>query len=339
VRTLVVPVVGMATGRPWIAGGSLGALLARRVLLGILTLLLVSLVVFGATQLLPGDVATAILGRSATPVRLATLRAQLHLDQSPVRQYLGWLSGLMRGDLGASLVTGQPVAAEIGGRIYNSLILVVITAVISLPIAVVAGVVAAVRHNRATDLVLSTLALAFAALPEFVVGIALIVTSSLLIPHWLPLVSMVSPGQSPLEAPRILVLPVLTLTLIVFPYVFRMMRGAMIDVLESEYIEMARLKGVARHRLLIVHAMPSALPPTIQAIALTLAYLAGGIVVVEYVFGYAGVGQGIVNAVVARDLPEIQDLTLMLAAVYVALNILADTCTLLLTPKLRTRRP
>lgn len=313
-------------------------MLLRRLVLGLLTLVLVSLVVFAATQLLPGDVATAILGRTATPARVAALRAALHLDHTPIAQYGLWLLGLLHGDLGNSLVTGTPVLKDISGRLYNSAILVIITALISLPIAVISGLIAAVRHDKAADVALSTLALALSALPEFVVGIALIITSSLLIPQVLPMVSLVAPGHSPLQTPRVLVLPTLTLTLIVFPYVFRMMRGSMIDVLESDYIEMARLKGVSPHRLLIVHALPSALPPTIQAIALTLAYLAGGIVVVEYVFGYFGIGQGIVSAVVSRDLPEIQDLTLILAAVYVILNIIADVCTVLLTPKLRTRR-
>ncbi|WP_227308949.1 ABC transporter permease [Acidisoma cellulosilyticum] len=325
-------------GWGWISGGTIGAMLVRRIALGLVTLLLVSLVVFGATQLLPGDVAVAILGRTATPARVAALRAALHLDRSPMAQYGLWLLGLFQGNLGRSLVTNTPVAQDIAGRLHNSAILVSLTAIISLPIAVVAGIAAAHRHDKATDHALSAVALSLSALPEFVVGIALIVLSSLVIPHWLPMVSLVRPGHSPLETPRILVLPLLTLTLIVFPYVFRMMRGSMIDVLESDYIEMARLKGVARHRLLLVHALPSALPPTIQAIALTLAYLAGGIVVVEYVFGYTGIGAGIVQAVVSRDLPEIQDFTLILAGIYVLLNIVADTCTLALTPKLRTGR-
>ncbi len=321
----------------WIRGDTLGAMLSRRVALGLMTLFLVSIVIFAATQLLPGDVAVAILGRTATPARVAAVRAALHLDQPPFVQYILWLWWLMHGDLGRSLVTNAPIADDITGRLRNSAILVSCTAIISLPIALIAGIVSALRHNRVTDHILSTIALSLSALPEFVVGIALIIISSLAIPHWLPMVSLVSPGHSPLETPRILVLPVLTLTLIAFPYVFRMMRGSMIDVLESEYIEMARLKGVSLHRLLVVHALPGALPPAIQAVALTLAYLAGGIVVVEYVFGYAGIGAGIVQAVVSRDLPEIQDLTLILAGIYVLLNILADACTILLTPKLRTR--
>ncbi|MCB8877551.1 ABC transporter permease [Acidisoma silvae] len=331
---------GARTAGPlaWMTGSGLAAMLLRRLLLGLLTLLLVSLVVFAATQLLPGDVATAILGRTATPARIAALRAALHLNHAPLAQYGLWILGLLHGDLGNSLVTGKPILSDIAGRLYNSSLLVIITAVISLPIAVIAGLAAAVRHDRATDIALSTVALALSALPEFVIGIALIIVSSLAAPHVLPMVSLVQPGHSPLQTPRVLVLPLLTLTLVVFPYVFRMMRGSMIDVLESDYIEMARLKGVSPHRLLIVHALPSALPPTIQAIALTLAYLAGGIVVVEYVFGYAGIGEGIVSAVGTRDLPEIQDFTLILAAVYVCLNIIADVCTVLLTPKLRTRR-
>jgi len=172
--------------------------------------------------------------------------------------------------------------------------------------------------------------------PEFVIGIGLIIVFATVVLHWLPPVSLVPPGTSVWASPRILVLPTLTLVIAVFPYIFRMMRSSMIEVLDSEYIEMARLKGIAQRRLILRHALPNAIAPTVQVIALTFAYLAGGVVVVEFVFGFPGIGQGLVNAVFTRDIPMIQFIVVLLAAFYVVVNITADVVAVLVTPKLRT---
>jgi len=218
----------------------------------------------------------------------------------------------------------------------NSLYLMIVVGLVGVPLSLGLGIWAALRRDKAFDHATSTITLAAAALPEFVVAIALIILFATVVLHALPPVSLVAPGTSVWSNPDVLVLPVATLTIAVVPYIYRMARGTMIEVLESEYIEMARLKGTPRRALLLRHALPNALAPTVQAIALTFAYLAGGVVVVEYVFGYPGIGQGLVQAVSARDLPTVQFIVLLLAAFYVAVNILADVVAIMVTPKLRT---
>lgn len=308
----------------------------RRTILGALTLLLVSLVVFVATQYLPGDAAQAVLGRSATPERLEALRRQLNLDDPVLVQYWRWLSGVLTGDPGVSLANQQPILTQVIPRFARSLTLLCLTGLIAIPLAVSAGLWAALKRGSTSDASLTVAALVLAAIPEFIVAIGLITLFSTVIFQWLPPVSMIPPGQSVLSRPSILILPILTLTLIVFPYIFRMVRASTIEVLESEYIEAARLRGLSARRLVLVHALPNAIGPAVQVAGLTLAYLAGGIVVVEYVFGFPGIGQGLINAVTARDLPVIQLTVLLLAAFYVLTNLLADVVTVLVTPRLRT---
>jgi peptide/nickel transport system permease protein len=308
----------------------------RRLVLGVITLWLVSLLVFAATQALSGDAATAILGKTATPERLAALRIQLHLDAPLWRQYAGWLGGLVTGDLGLSLATGHPVAALIGERIGNSAFLVLIAAVIAIPLSLAIGVVSAVRRDRPIDHLLSTLSLVLAALPEFVIGIALILILSIGLFHLLPAVSLLAEGVPLWRQPAQAALPALTLVLAVVPYMSRIMRASMIEVMESDYVEMAALKGLPQRMVVLRHALPNAIVPAIQVIALQLAWLAGGIVVVEYVFRFPGIGQSLVDGVANRDLPVVQALTLMIGAIYVLLNLVADIAAILLTPKLRT---
>jgi peptide/nickel transport system permease protein len=308
----------------------------RRLVLGVVTLWLVSLLVFVATQALSGDAATAILGKTATPERLAALRGQLHLDAPLWRQYAGWLGGLVTGHLGDSLATGHPVADLIGERIGNSAILVLIAALIAIPASLAIGVVSAVRRDRPIDHILSTLSLVLAALPEFVIGIVLILILSIGLFHLLPAVSLLADGVPLWRQPAQAALPALTLVLAVVPYMSRIMRASMIEVMESDYVEMAALKGLPQRLVVLRHALPNAIVPAIQVIALQLAWLAGGIVVVEYVFRFPGIGQSLVDGVANRDLPVVQALTLMIGAIYVLLNLVADIATILLTPKLRT---
>lgn len=307
----------------------------RRLALGVLTLFLVSVLVFAATEALPGNAARAVLGRDATPASLASLEAKLHLNL-PVRvQYERWLGGVLSGKPGRSLVNGDEVLEQVGPRIRNSAILLILAGLFGVPLALLAGIVAATRRDGRFDTMVSTLALALAALPEFVVGIFLVILLATTVIRWLPPVSLVPPGTSALATPRILVLPVLTLVLVIFPYIFRMMRGSMAEILESDYIEMARLKGIGQRRLILLHALPNAIAPVIQVIALTFAYLAGGVVLVEYVFAYPGIGQGLVEAIFARDIPVIQFDVVVLAGFYVSLNIVADLLAALATPRLR----
>ena len=322
--------------RPRILRGISG-LIIRRVALGLLTLLLVSIVVFAATQALPGDPARAILGRSASPDALAALRAQLHLQQSVVGQYLHWLGGLLRGDLGTSLAAaGEPVTDLLGGRIRNSAFLVFVAAAISVPLSILIGSVSALKRDRPLDHVSSVVLLALAALPEFVVGIGLVVLIGINVFQWLPPVSLIDPSKPVYEQLRLVWMPAITLVLAVTPYISRIMRASMIEVLESDYVEMARLKGLPERDVVVRHALPNAIVPTIQVIALQLAYLAGGVVLVEFVFNYPGIGAALVDAVANHDVPVVQALSMLIAVVYVGLNLLADISTILISPRLRT---
>ena len=320
----------------WLRGGGIGGFILRRVLLGVLVLFLVSVIVFVSTQLL-GDPARAILGRDATPDRLAALHKQLHLDSSKVGQYFQWLGGLFKGDLGTSLASSQPVSSVLGSRIANSAVLVILAAVISVPISIAIGSYAALRREKPFDTVTSNVMLVLAALPEFVVAVLLVIVFSTNVFHLLPSISPVPPGTHAWDYPDELVLPVATLVIAVAPYVSRIMRASMIEVLESDYVEMARLKGLPERTVLIRHALPNAIGPVFQVIAINLAYLAGGVVVVESVFNYPGIGLALVDAVNNHDIPVVQALAMLIAAVYVVLNLLADVATILVTPRLRTR--
>ena len=326
-----------ASARPVDLRSPLLGFIVRRLLLGIVVLFLVSVVVFTATQALPGDAARAILGRNATPDSLAALRAQLHLNRPILTQYLIWVGGLLHGDAGMSLAAQEPVSKLIGDRIVNSAFLVLCSGLISIPLSVLIGAYAALHRDKKFDVVVSLVTLVFAALPEFIVGVTLVVVFATTVFQLLPAVSMMSPGTPPWGEPLAVVLPTLTLVLAVTPYVARIMRASMVEVLESDYVEMARLKGLPESIVIWRHALPNALGPTFQVIALNLAYLAGGVIVVEFVFNYAGIGGALRDAVFDRDLPVIQALAMLIAGLYVVLNLMADIGTILVTPRLRTR--
>ena len=311
-------------------------LIVRRIGLGVLTLWLVSLVVFAAVIALPGDAATAILGKEATPDRVAALREQLHLNDSTVSQYLHWLGGILTFDLGNSAATQQPVTQLLSDRVGNSAFLVLVASAIAIPLSILIGVWLAMKRDKHADHVMSTVALVLASLPEFVIGIGLILIFATGVFHLFPAVSLLAPGQKAGEAPKAVVLPAATLVLAVVPYISRIMRGSMIEVLESEYVTMARLKGLPERRVIWRHAVPNAIVPAIQVAALQLAWMAGGVVVVEFVFQYPGIGAALVDAVDNRDMPVVQTVTMLAAGIYVALNLLADLATILVTPRLRT---
>jgi peptide/nickel transport system permease protein len=312
--------------------------IVRRVLLGFLVLALVSVVVFAATQALPGDPARSILGRTATPASLKALREQLNLDQPVLTQYWNWITGFVHGDFGTSLAAQEPVSTYLHDRLINSAFLVVVAGLISIPFSVAIGAYAALRRDRFFDVSSSIGTLLLAALPEFVVGVTLVVLfATTVFPHTLPAVAYLAPGERPWNHLKEMILPIVTLIIAVTPYVARIMRASMIEVLESDYVEMARLKGVPEREVVVRHALPNALGPTFQVIALNLAYLAGGVIVVEYVFSYAGIGGALQNAVSTRDMPVVQALAMLIAALYVVLNMLADIATILVTPRLRTR--
>jgi peptide/nickel transport system permease protein len=325
------------------------SMVIQRSLLGAVTLVLIAVIVYAATLVLPGDAATAILGQSATPGRIHALRHQLGLDEPVLTRFWHWFSHAVRGDFGDSLGLGAPVGSRgeatsasvtslAGERIGNSAVLVVVTAVVSTILGVAMGMFAAFRRDGIFDTVASVLALVASALPEFVVAIFVVIVFAINVFHWFPAISVLPAGTSILEEPNKLVLPVVTLVLVVTPYVFRMARGAMIEVLDSDYVEYARLKGVSPVRIAFQHALPNALAPVIQVVGLNLLYLAGGIVLVEAIFDFPGIGQMLVNAISGRDVPVIQFIVLFLALFYVVLNIVTDVLVLLVTPRKRYPR-
>jgi peptide/nickel transport system permease protein len=332
--------VATATARPAAASDAhpIARLIRRRLAIGVVTLFLVSVVVFWATEVLPGNAAYAILGHNATPARVRALEAALHLNRGLFDQYWVWISGVLTGNLGQSLVNGLPVWGYVEPKIINSAVLVVLTGVIGALAGVALGALAALRKDRWFDHITSVVVLAVTSLPEFVVAIALIILLSTVVWHVLPAVSLLAPGTYAWSQPELLVLPVATLVIVIVPYILRMMRAAMVEALESDYVEMARLKGVPDRRVVLRHALPNAIAPTIQVIGLNFLYLAGGIVVVEYVFNFPGIGQALVYAVNDRDIPVIQFIVLVLAAFYVVVNILTDVIALLATPRRRIPR-
>jgi peptide/nickel transport system permease protein len=314
----------------------LAKLIARRLALGVLTLFLISLVVYAAVLALPGDAATAILGREATPDRVAALRDQLNLNDSVISQYLSWIGGVLTGSFGESAATQQPVSELLSDRVANTAFLVFVAAVVAVPLSIGIGVWTAMRRDRSVDHVVSTSTLVLAALPEFVIGIGLILLFATSLFHWFPAVSLLAPDEKAWSNPSVVVLPAATLVLAVTPYISRIMRGSMIEVLESEYVTMARLKGLAERTVIWRHAVPNAIVPAIQVTALQLAWMAGGVVVVEFVFSYPGIGSAFIDAVDNRDMPVVQTITILAASIYVVLNLLADLATIAVTPRLRT---
>jgi peptide/nickel transport system permease protein len=309
---------------------------ARRLGFGVLTVLTASLIVFLALHALPTDPAQAILGKQATPEALRQLRDALGLNAPLVDQYTGWLGGLVQGDFGTSLASREPVSASLGPALGNSLTLLIVTAVIAIPLSVVLGAVTALRRDGFFDRATLLGSLTLTAVPEFVIGMLLVILLATVVVNALPAVALLPPGASPLAHPREIALPVLTLVLAVVPYLYRLVRATMIDVLDSEYVTMARLKGMPERVVVLHHALPNALIPVTQASAVIMAYLLGGIVVVEYVFRFPGLGTLLTESIDNRDVPMIEAVTMVLAAGVVLFNLLADVLTVLLTPKLRT---
>jgi peptide/nickel transport system permease protein len=309
-----------------------------RLAAGVLILFAVSVLVFAATQALPGDPARAILGREATPERLSAVRAQLRLDEPLVSQYGRWAGGVLKGDFGTSLAAQVPVTELLGRRLGSSLALLAVAVAIALPLSLLLGTLMGLRRDGLFDKTFMLAGILLVALPEFVIGMALVMLLATTVFTLLPAVALIPAGDSPFAHPRQLVLPVLTLVLATVPYLSRLLRGSMIDVLESEYVHMARLKGMPERIIVLRHALPNAVAPTLQASALVLAYLLSGIVVVEYLFRYPGLGGALTDAVGNRDLPVIQAITLIFAAGIVGFNLVADVLTVYVTPRLRTGR-
>ena len=307
----------------------------RRLAAGVAILAAVSVIVFAGTEILPGDAATAILGRDATPEAVAGLRQQLGLDRPVVEQYTSWVEGLFHGEFGQSLTAGVPVSELIGSRIVDSLILAIVASLVMIPLAVALGVIAGCRPGGVLDSAITWTSLGMIAVPEFVIGTVLVLLFAVRL-QWLPAVSLLPFDGGPLDVPSVLVLPVATLVIVGVAYIIRMVRAGVVEVMASDYVQMARLNGVVERRVIVRHGLRNALAPTVQVVALTLQWLIGGLFIVEIVFEYPGIGQGLVQAVIARDIPLVQAVAMIIATVYVLITIVADIVVVLLVPKLRT---
>jgi peptide/nickel transport system permease protein len=267
---------------------------------------------------------------------VAALSAQLHLDRPVIVRYFEWLGGLFTGKLGTSIANGLPVGDLVGDRIVNSAVLVLVSAVVMIPIAFSIAMISANYRGKRTDGVIQVVMITLAGLPEFVVGILLVAFFSTTVLHVLPAVTIAGGGAPPWSKPASMILPVLTLVIAVAPYVSRIVRSSLLEVLDSDYVELARLKGVPERVVMRKHALLNAIVPGIQVIALQLAWLASGVVIVEYLFTYPGIGASLVESVRNSDFPMVQVLAMVIATVYVVVNLIADVLSILFTPRART---
>lgn len=308
-------------------------MLVQRISLGILTLFVVSLIIFLGVSMLPGDAAQAILGQAATPETVAALRRQLGLDLPAHIRYLTWLGNILQGDWGTSIGNGRQIGEVIGLRFSNTIFLATFAACISIPLALTLGILAALYRNSYFDRTVNVLTLSSISTPEFFVAYILILLVSVKA-GWLPSLSNVRADSTFVEHLEKTILPALVLTLVSVAYMMRMTRAAIINLLSQSYIEMAALKGIRKHNIIIRHALPNAWAPIVNVVVLNLAYLVVGVVVVEVVFVYPGLGQLLVDAVQRRDMPVVQACCLIFAVTYVLLNLIADVLSILTNPRL-----
>jgi len=306
----------------------------KRLGLGVITLLVISIIIFGAVELLPGDVAQAVLGMGATDETVAAMREQLGLDRPIVVRYFEWLQGAVTGDFGSSLITQTPVTQSIGPRFQNTLFLALYAAVIAVPVAIILGVLVALYRNTIFDRVANVVTLSFISSPEFFLGYILILYFAVDLGMF-PAIAKVSDHMPLAERLNRTFLPALTMVLVVVAHMMRMTRAAIINLLASPYIEMARLKGAPPWKVIVRHALPNSWAPIINVVALNLAYLITGVVLVEVVFVYPGIGQLLVDSVTKRDFPVVQACCLIFAATFILLNLAADVGAILTNPRLR----
>ena len=309
-------------------------LVTQRIALGLLLLLAVSALIFFGIEALPGDAAQAMLGQSATPESLANLREQMGLNDPMLPRYFHWLGGFLTGDLGVALTNGQDIAKSIGQRLGNTMFLAFWAAIIAVPLAITLGLVAARYNGRWPDKLISGVTLATISLPEFVAGY---IVMYFLAVKWqlFPPTSLVFPGMTVFERLHAVILPVIVLVMVVLAHMMRMTRAAILNVMQSAYIETAELKGLSPIMVIWRHAFPNAIAPVVNVVMLNLAYLVVGVVVVEVVFAYSGMGLFLVDSVTKRDLPVVRACGVIFAAVYIGLNILADVVSILANPRLR----
>jgi len=309
-------------------------LVSQRLALGLLLLLAASALIFVGTQILPGDVAASILGQSATPEALANLRAELGLNEPALSRYFSWLGSAVTGDLGTALTNGQDIATSMGKRLGNTLFLAFWAAVVSVPLAIFLGLLAVRYKDRWPDKLISAVTLTSISIPEFLIGYVLMYFIGVKL-GWAPSVAMINDSMNLGEKLAAIALPVTVLTLVVLAHMMRMTRAAILNVMQSAYIETAELKGLSSFQVISRHAFPNAIAPIVNVVMLNLAYLVVGVVVVEVVFVYPGMGQYLVDHVAKRDVPVVQACGLVFAAVYILLNMVADIVSILANPRLR----
>jgi peptide/nickel transport system permease protein len=314
---------------------SLARFVLRRLALLLLTLFAVSVLIFSITQILPGDVATMILGMQATPQDLATIRAQLGLDQPAIVQFGRWLGGVLQGDLGVSTRFQRPVVEILGPPLKNSLVLATAGILFAVPLGLALGLVCALRRNSPLDYAISSVSIFAAAMPEFVTGGLMIIVFSTWL-GWLPPFAGSGSARTLAQSVSELILPVLSLSLVILAYILRMMRASVTEVLDSPFVKAALLKGLDRRRVIVFHVLPVALGPTLSVIALCIGWMAGGLVIVESLFGYPGIGRLLVFVIRNRDIPLLQAISLIVAAVYAFANLAADLGQRMLDPRVGT---
>ena len=298
------------------------------------TLLVVSLAIFIVTEILPGDVAVMMFRQGATEQNLKRVREDLGLDRPAQVRYLSWIGGVLQGDLGDSYFQKRPIVDIVKSRLGNSVILAVFAFLVAVPTAVAAGIWAGVRPDTLGDRIVSVTSLVGISLPEFVTGVLLIVIFSSTL-DLLPSTSIILPGTNPLTRPQILVLPTLTLTSVLFAYVMRMTRANVIEVMQTNYVRTAILKGLPKRRVIFRHVLPNAMLPTITIIAQNIGWMLGGLIIVEHVFAYPGLGQLVLSSIQTRDVPLLQALALLIAATYAMGNLVADLSYAALDPRIR----
>ncbi|MGY2049717.1 ABC transporter permease [Methylobacterium sp. JK268] len=310
------------------------SLVAGRLLVALLTLMVVSFTIFCATELLPGDVAEVLLGQAATPEAVAGLRRAMHLDEPALLRFVRWLGGLVTGDLGTSYANHLPVAQLIGGRLLNTLKLAAVTALFSVPVALGLGIATAVLRGSAFDRVVTALVIGVVSVPEFLVATSAVLIFAVYL-KWLPALSFANEVHSLGDLLRVFAMPVITLSFVISAQMIRMTRAAVIEALNQPYAEMALLKGASRTRIVLRHALPNALGPIVNAVALSLSYLLGGVIIVETIFNYPGIAKLMVDAVSTRDLPLIQTCAMVFCLGYLLLITTADILAILANPRLR----
>jgi peptide/nickel transport system permease protein len=311
-------------------------MLIRRVLLGLVTVCLVSLIIFAGVEILPGDACTQYLGEyQADEDLLEQCRKDLDLNRPAIDRFSEWAGGAVTGDLGLAVDGQTKISTIVGDRLKNSLLLALCAMIVGVPLALLLGVITGLWRDRLPDLIASTLAIFAMTIPEFVSATLLILIFSIWL-GWLPGIVLTSAGAPASEFFPEILLPVIVLSLVMCAHIMRMVRSSVIEVMASDYVQMATLKGVPYWQMVFRHALPNALLPAINVVALTIAWLLGGVVVIEVVFNYPGLGRLMIDSISDRDLPVVQSIALIVASVYVCVNLAADLLTMLANPKLRT---